>query len=143
MKAKTWAWALGGFVALIAIGEIVGPPPPVASSAQEKPAEKPAARDHSIPQPWPDMMGERVVGMFLKDPSSARYQNLTYRTRGPLGVVCGEVNARNSFGGYTGFKDFIAIADHSVTFEDGSVRFVRRWNKLCVRTDADDARHAD
>ncbi len=40
----------------------------------------------------------------LKDPASVQYKNLEkYRD----GVVCGEYNAKNSFGGFVGFKQFV------------------------------------
>lgn len=39
----------------------------------------------------------------LRDPSSAQYRDVqTYSE----GVVCGEYNAKNSYGGYVGFKQF-------------------------------------
>jgi hypothetical protein len=40
----------------------------------------------------------------LKDPGSAQFRNVV--DRGEL--VCGEVNAKNSFGGYGGYKPFLA-----------------------------------
>ena len=39
----------------------------------------------------------------LKDPESAQFRNLLLNGQN---VVCGEVNARNSFGGYSGFSAF-------------------------------------
>ncbi len=49
------------------------------------------------------------VQYALKDPSSAQFRNIRgYSFSGPGGgyVVCGEVNGKNSFGGYTGFQPF-------------------------------------
>lgn len=40
----------------------------------------------------------------LKDPSSAQFQDVTYDASSR--VACGQVNAKNSFGGYTGFQQF-------------------------------------
>lgn len=40
----------------------------------------------------------------LLDPSSVEYKNLVSYSEG---VVCGEFNAKNTMGGYVGFKDFI------------------------------------
>lgn len=47
----------------------------------------------------------------LKDPESARIGKLSVGpTRDKPGVaVCGEVNARNSFGGYTGMQPFLGF----------------------------------
>lgn len=41
----------------------------------------------------------------LKDPNSARFASVRVNPRTKM--VCGTVNARNSFGGYTGPKPFI------------------------------------
>lgn len=39
----------------------------------------------------------------LKDPESARFQNIRPVARGE---ICGQVNAKNAFGGYVGFQHF-------------------------------------
>lgn len=65
-----------------------------------------------------------VVGTALKDPGSAQYRNIKI-TRYPKEIaktqtppsfwsVCGEVNSKNSFGGYAGFKRFM-VRDGSTT----------------------------
>jgi hypothetical protein len=43
----------------------------------------------------------------MKDPSSVQFRNVSYRATGTLEVVCGEYNAKNSYGGYVGFKIFV------------------------------------
>lgn len=69
---------------------------------------------------------EFVLGV-LKDPGSAEFRN----QRG----FCGEVNSKNSFGGYVGYKRFIAATKEMVVFEkDGrmsSNEFEQAWSKLC------------
>lgn len=69
---------------------------------------------------------EFVTGV-LKDPNSAEFRN----QRG----FCGEVNSKNSFGGYVGFKRFIAASKEMVVLEkDGrlsSSEFEQAWSKLC------------
>lgn len=47
---------------------------------------------------------QETVGRLLKDPSSAQYQNVTYVSSKE--AVCGEVNAKNSYGAYVGFRRF-------------------------------------
>ena len=45
----------------------------------------------------------------MKDPGSAQFRNMrVYSFSGPGGgyVVCGEVNGKNSMGGYAGFQPF-------------------------------------
>ncbi|HEX8012474.1 MAG TPA: hypothetical protein VF814_16310 [Casimicrobiaceae bacterium] len=54
----------------------------------------------------------------LKDPESARFKGVDYVRgvcdEGAYDIVCGMVNARNSYGGYTGFKTWAYIADKEV-----------------------------
>jgi hypothetical protein len=45
----------------------------------------------------------------LKDPASAQFRAVQLNAAGT--AACGQVNAKNSFGGYVGFQDFIASAD--------------------------------
>lgn len=48
----------------------------------------------------------------VKDGASARYQGLfVSKSGGSLWALCGNVNSKNGFGGYTGFKPFVAFAD--------------------------------
>lgn len=46
----------------------------------------------------------------LKDPESARYRNLRFSTGVYGESLCGEVNAKNSLGGYTGYS-FFAVTE--------------------------------
>lgn len=50
----------------------------------------------------------------MKDPESVRVRKIVGRTVQP-GVYefCGEINAKNSYGGYGGFKSFIAVMGKS------------------------------
>lgn len=41
----------------------------------------------------------------MKDPSSVQFQNTKLNTAKT--ALCGQINAKNSFGGYVGFRDFI------------------------------------
>ncbi|WP_440940009.1 hypothetical protein [Immundisolibacter sp.] len=52
-----------------------------------------------------------AVTQGLRDPDSANFRNVetvtyTTPTGGRVPYVCGEVNAKNSFGGYVGFRRF-------------------------------------
>jgi hypothetical protein len=47
---------------------------------------------------------KEIVQSTLKDPESARFKNITYLSQRAL---CGEVNSKNSYGGYVGFKSFV------------------------------------
>lgn len=51
----------------------------------------------------------RVVGGKLKDGESARWQWPVPTTQGQTIAYCGFVNAKNSYGGYTGFAQFFVL----------------------------------
>ena len=71
----------------------------------------------------------------LKDPDSGQFRDISieddarFNPKYP-GIACGYVNAKNSFGGYTGFKGFMVVAGVPL-IEDGSGAFARLWNKHC------------
>jgi hypothetical protein len=56
-----------------------------------------------LPSPSEQAMIQKVVGARLKDPFSAQYQFGLYNG---TTLYCAEINAKNSYGGYTGFKRF-------------------------------------
>ncbi len=70
----------------------------------------------------------------LKDPSSAKFGNVAFHAyRGNTPVVCGEVNSRNGFGGYTGNQRFIASGEKLVFLQSAmaAAEFSKAWNELC------------
>jgi len=63
----------------------------------------------------------------LYDPYSAQFRNLTNHH----GALCGEINAKNKFGAYVGFKRFYSSnasariePDDDPTLEPGSAEFI-------------------
>ena len=44
----------------------------------------------------------------LKDPDSAKFKNIRMMDYDGGKVLCGEINAKNSYGGYVGYKRFVA-----------------------------------
>jgi hypothetical protein len=54
---------------------------------------------------------EDAVKLLLRDPDSAqfRYRYNDMEVFPDIGVVCGEVNSRNAYGGYAGFEDFAYV----------------------------------
>jgi len=59
------------------------------------------------------------VKSVLKDPDSAKFQNIkTVINSIGQESICGEVNARNSFGGYTGFSSFSYTNGTVIFFEE-------------------------
>jgi len=59
-----------------------------------------------------------LVRTSLKDPESANFKNLRVMSNGR--ALCGDVNAKNSYGGYTGFKAFVADSEGVYWENDGS-----------------------
>lgn len=69
---------------------------------------------------------QEFVKSLLSDPSSAEFRNQN--------GFCGEVNSKNSFGGFTGFRRFMAseqlVALEGVNME--SSEFENAWRQVCV-----------
>lgn len=77
--------------------------------------------------------GKEAVRLKLKDPNSAQFKNV-YFHRGSDGipVSCGEVNSKNSFGGYTGFQKFVSAGKSELTFLQSEVSdFGGTWKQFC------------
>lgn len=51
-------------------------------------------------------IGEGIVKDSLKDPESAKFSSFFHASSENEGYVCGDVNAKNSYGGYTGKKPY-------------------------------------
>jgi hypothetical protein len=78
--------------------------------------------------------GKEAVKARLKDPKSADFRNVFFhRGVDGLPMTCGEVNSKNSFGGYTGFQKFVSGGSADTTFlEDEVADFAVVWNRLCA-----------
>lgn len=76
-------------------------------------------------------MQDRVRAQ-LKDPDSAEFRAGHFSEKGGAKVVCGEVNSKNSFGGFTGFQRFIA-AGNLVFLEENMAagEMDKSWSLLC------------
>lgn len=77
-------------------------------------------------------VGKEAVLESLKDPSSAQFKNV--RTSKDGWVLCGELNAKNSYGGYTGFKRFYFLAAGGTRpfYEGGDEFHENLWREWCV-----------
>lgn len=78
----------------------------------------------------------------LADPDSAEFRRVTVADR-RIPIVCGEVNSRNRFGGYVGFRRFIVTMDEYVRIEPVASadlsRFEDRWATDCRPFDQSEA----
>lgn len=86
-----------------------------------------AARKEKVEEMNNISRGEIRMKESLKDPSSAEIRNSRI---GSSGVVCGQVNAKNSFGAYTGYKNYIQIGGIT-SVDDGTSSFEQSWDKYC------------
>lgn len=85
---------------------------------------------------------------YLFDPASAQYRNLR---AGRQGAVCGRYNAKNRYGAYVGFKDFVLLKDNKTLYaserNDGVEvevfgAFADAYIRLCADKD-ERVRHAE
>jgi hypothetical protein len=76
-----------------------------ASQAQEKAAEE--KRAAASAQQLAEL--QEMVAAQLKDPASAQFRGVELNSAGT--AACGQVNAKNSFGGYVGFQEFVSSAE--------------------------------
>lgn len=53
----------------------------------------------------------QVLTRDLRDPLSAQFRNVRKSERHDF-VICGEMNAKNAYGGYVGFRKFWLVTDH-------------------------------
>ncbi|WP_146096089.1 hypothetical protein [Xanthomonas arboricola] len=74
---------------------------------------------------------ERAVRGELKDPDAAQFRDVRANYTEEFGVVaCGRVNAKNEFGGYTGFRRFVS-GGKSVILE-GRDNVADAWSGACL-----------
>ena len=80
---------------------------------------------------------QNTIRELAKDPDSV----LFFDVEQPLpNVVCGELNAKNGFGGYAGRKRFIVLSndegERSPLIEDDEIieYFNVVWERLCVKS---------
>jgi hypothetical protein len=74
--------------------------------------------------------GQRAVAKQLKDPESARFEGVFTSTSADFGtVVCGYVNAKNAFGGYTGRKAFVTSG--TTVILEGRDHIREAWRAAC------------
>ena len=60
-------------------------------------------------RPNPNLVAtsKSTVADAMRDPESARFRNIvSYKVANGDVIICGEVNARNGFGGYAGYSTF-------------------------------------
>ena len=79
---------------------------------------------------------KKAVRERLKDPESAKFKDVsTHKTPAGGLLVCGNVNSKNSFGGYVGFRPFMyATSGVVILLEDMEKKeFGVAWNGSCAK----------
>lgn len=73
------------------------------------------------------------VEALLKDPDSAQFRNVVaYRHPNAAGYVfCGEVNAKNAFGGYSGHERFVGNPITAALESMDPKEFQKGWDQFC------------
>jgi len=131
-----------GLIAMVATCDFPDPSErgePASGNSEDAAADGPIDRSTQL----------RLVGMAkdgvrarLRDPDSADFRNVGFYSGGNTGggAVCGEVNSRNGFGGYTGFDRFVAAGEMAFFESDTSDgRFGPDvWDQLCVKAETDE-----
>lgn len=82
----------------------------------------------------PRTVREYNITQHFKDPESVKIKDLRkYAT----GKYCGKVNAKNGFGAYGGFKDFMVDENgNNLLLDDGVIggEFFKKFTEHCIRT---------
>lgn len=73
----------------------------------------------------------KAITYSLTDPDSAKFREVFVAPNQV--AVCGEVNAKNSYGGYVGFRRFMYSPTKQGIDGDGSYFVEARWEDRCIR----------
>ena len=119
---KLQSWITVGIVAviLVSLSSLWKPKP--ATEAQTRAAHEQAWAANRI------SFAQAQIAARLKDPGSAVFRG-SYVS--PKNAVCGEVNARNGFGGYMGYQRFIVQGAEAFTADDFHGQIDDVWPKYC------------
>ena len=127
-KTSVVTWLVALTVAVVTVNAIISDDP-APKPKPEKTAEQKAADAESSKAYAYVMAFEKVIKAGLKDPDSAKFKGSFYKEP----YVCGYVNAKNSFGAFTGDKEFVAnTLNGSAQVNDGSSAFASVWNDNCT-----------
>jgi len=98
------------------------------------PPVKPATAGRRPPiRPLSIARGKAILEGSLRDPDSVRYKDVFVSKTGD---VCGRMNAKNGYGGYAGYTDFIVRAEGGAPLtwdRDGRIVFTDAYVNHCER----------
>jgi hypothetical protein len=85
-------------------------------------------------------LAKAAISRPLKDPESLKIRNIAgYRTQLGDQIICGEYDAKNSFGGYTGYSTFyVRLRDRVVksVHQDGDMQYIFLAAQACSKAAA-------
>lgn len=136
-KTSFITWSVLVVILLVVGNSVLNPSPPAPKQTPEQVAQSAARakleaanRDKRMRETQAIGLAKASVKARLKDPSSAEFGQVVVKSSG---IVCGYVNAKNAFGGYTGEKAFISMGSQGMTWLHGeSPDFEKTWNKHCA-----------
>ncbi|MGE0347705.1 hypothetical protein [Hydrogenophaga sp.] len=73
---------------------------------------------------------KQSVAAGLKDPASTQFRDVRVVSHADGSLVCGELNSKNSYGGYAGFVYFIANASQG-EIDRGGLGMTPAFIKVC------------
>lgn len=122
------AGALWLVVRIVTGGELI-------AGAYVGPAEREAERQASEIREA-RVSAQIAVRAQLKDGESARFQLVSAKRHENVVLICGNVNAKNSFGAYNGFRPFVYSTANDFAFfaemMESPKAFQEAWNSSCT-----------
>jgi hypothetical protein len=109
-----FSFAAGVVLVIVLMPLLTREPKSAATSDQDMTAKiaKPTIQKATSSQPETFPEARKAIIRILKDPDSVKFGQL-FEGRGLSGkeTICGEVNAKNGFGGYTGMTPFVYFVE--------------------------------
>ena len=90
-----------------------------------KKAAKPTAKDAADLIKKASTDAKRMIADTFKDPDSVKFRDLRISKDGAF--VCGELNAKNSYGGYVGYTRFYSLWAVGLVHTEGSATFIESY----------------
>lgn len=133
-KTSVFTWIVLGFIVLTVLGAMFSGSDENSQNSNSS-TSKSASKDKNTAGVMLFYV-QNQIRQNAKDPDSVQFRNEKINNDTDVGAVaCGEYNAKNSFGAYTGFKGFVAVEKTQKTyFENGPNKgeFSNYWNKYCI-----------
>lgn len=78
---------------------------------------------------------QMLIKQSMKDPDSAEFGSIRYvkASKEFPATICSQVNGKNSFNGYSGFKDYYLIPELGIyNIDDGNPEFKKAYSDFCI-----------